>query len=60
MEFFTSGIYKIEWVNKQGETIKTEEKFLNWKQYRHEIMDIQTAFLQGVNVYGLRVIPIKK
>ena len=56
---FGCGMYKVEWFNKAGEIVKSYDKYLTELLYRKEIMNIQIAFLQGMDVEGLRIKPLQ-
>lgn len=60
LDLFACGYYRINWFNKNGETVKTYEKYLTYQKYRREIMNMQTAFLQGADVDGLKITPLEK
>jgi hypothetical protein len=55
---FNCGMYRIEWYNKKGEVVKSEEKYLDYKGYNREVTNMQIAFLQGVNVESMKAIPL--
>lgn len=56
---FVSGMYELKWYNTKGEEIRKEEKYLNASDYRKEVMAMQTAYLQGVDVDRMVVTPIE-
>lgn len=56
---FGCGMYKVEWFNKAGKVVKSYDKYLTEPLYRKEIMNMQVAFLQGMDVEGLRIKPLQ-
>ena len=56
---FGCGMNKVEWFNKAGEVVKSYDKYLTEPLYRKEIMNMQVAFLQGMDVEGLRIKPLQ-
>lgn len=60
MDRLVSGWYTIEWLNKAGEVFKTEQEYLHDVDYRRKVMSMQTQYLSGKDVSGLRVIPAPK
>lgn len=56
---FGCDMHKVEWFNKAGEVVKSYDKYLTEPLYRKEIMNMQIAFLQGMNVEGLRIKPLQ-
>ena len=57
---FSCGWYKIKWYNAKGEQVKEEEKYLTAQLYHREIMQMQTAFLQGKDVEKMTITPLQK
>lgn len=55
---FSCGMYRVEWYNKQGEVVKSEEKYLTYQGYNQEVMNMQTAFLKGVEVESIKIFPL--
>lgn len=55
---FGCGMYRVEWYNKQGEIVKSEKKYLDYKGYNREVTNMQLAFLQGVDVERMKAIPL--
>ena len=56
---FVNGMYELKWYNKKGEEIFKEKVYLNARDYRREVMKMQTAFLQDVDVNRMVVTPIE-
>lgn len=56
---FANGMYELKWYNAKGEEIRKEKMSLSAKDYRREVMKMQTAFLQGVDVDRMVVTPIE-
>ena len=56
---FGCGMYTVEWFNKAGKVVKSYDKYLTEPLYRKEIMNMQVAFLQGMDVEGLRIKPLQ-
>jgi hypothetical protein len=52
------GRYRIEWLNKAGEVVKAYEKALTLPLYNKEVMEMQTAYLRGMDVVELKAIPL--
>lgn len=57
---FGCGWYNVKWFNKAGEVVKNEDMYLTAPLYRREVMKMQTAFLQGMDVEKLYATPIEK
>ena len=56
-ELFACGYYIVEWFNSNNEVVKSERKYLTSQLYRREYMDMQTAYLRGQDLAGLRIKP---
>jgi hypothetical protein len=57
MMLFACGNYIIEWLNDKEEVVKREKKYLTIQLYHREIMNMQTAFLRGMDVVKLKIKP---
>lgn len=57
---FWIGWYNVKWLDKNDKVVKSEEKFLTVPLYNRAVMEMQTAYLQGVNVAKLIATPIEK
>ena len=57
---FGCGWYKIQWLNKNNEVTKEKEEYLTAQKYHQEVMEMQTAFLQGFDVVKMNVKFIEK
>ena len=55
---FGCGMYRVEWYNNAGEVVKSEEKYLTWQLYNSEYFAMERAFLRGMDVASMRIIPI--
>jgi hypothetical protein len=60
LDLFACGWYRIDWINLSDEVALSEEAYLTDRLYRSKVIEMQTAFLRGQNVKGLRVTPINK
>ena len=59
-ERFVCGYYSVRWYSESNEIVKDTIMYLTMVLYRREIMNMQTAFLQGQNVVRMVVMPIEK
>lgn len=57
---FGIGWYNVKWFDKNDNVVKSEDKFLTAPLYNRAVMEMQTAYLQGVNVAKLIATPIEK